>query len=187
MEEPTIQYVFLYFRYRRENNRLTSDQSRLQATYREIENQSKFLSEKIARQQVSRGLNACFSVAILCVVQSIACAVFRTADNAARQDRKGNNREKTHRRSGKQDGALTHLTLFIEMRVGFLLLLKATVCCFPATISCQRQCVAAFFRENVLHSFSRRSVPSRVFPPVCAIPRFPASMCLPRFSAIREF
>lgn len=38
-------------KYRRENNRLSSDQSRLQATYREIENQSKFLSEKIMRQQ----------------------------------------------------------------------------------------------------------------------------------------
>ena len=46
-------FGFLWFRYRRENNRLTSDQSRLQATYREIENQSKFLSEKIAKQQVS--------------------------------------------------------------------------------------------------------------------------------------
>lgn len=40
-------------KYRRENNRLTSDQSRLQATYREIENQSKFLSEKIMRQQTT--------------------------------------------------------------------------------------------------------------------------------------
>ncbi|XP_015760959.1 PREDICTED: sarcolemmal membrane-associated protein-like [Acropora digitifera] len=40
-------------KYRRENNRLTSDQSRLQATYREIENQSKFLSEKIAKQQTT--------------------------------------------------------------------------------------------------------------------------------------
>lgn len=40
-------------KYRRENSRLTSDQSRLQATYREIENQSRFLSEKIARQQTT--------------------------------------------------------------------------------------------------------------------------------------
>jgi len=40
-------------KYRRENNRLASDQTRLQATYREIENQSKFLSEKIARQQTT--------------------------------------------------------------------------------------------------------------------------------------
>ncbi|KAJ7377921.1 hypothetical protein OS493_025816 [Desmophyllum pertusum] len=40
-------------KYRRENNRLSSDQSRLQATYREIENQSKFLSEKIMRQQTT--------------------------------------------------------------------------------------------------------------------------------------
>lgn len=34
---------------------MSSDQSRLQATYREIENQSKFLSEKIMRQQVCEG------------------------------------------------------------------------------------------------------------------------------------
>ncbi|CAH3177343.1 unnamed protein product [Porites lobata] len=40
-------------KYRRENNRLTSDQTRLQATYREMENQSKILSEKIARQQTT--------------------------------------------------------------------------------------------------------------------------------------
>lgn len=37
---------------------MSTDQSRLQATYREIENQSKFLSEKIMRQQVGGGAKA---------------------------------------------------------------------------------------------------------------------------------
>ena len=72
-----IFHDFIFFRYRRENNRLTTDQSRLQATYREVENQSKFLTEKIARQQVCGSFDYCLRfAAILCLVQSIACAVF---------------------------------------------------------------------------------------------------------------
>ena len=68
--------VFPPFRYRRENNRLTSDQTRLQATYREMENQSKILSEKIARQQVCRccKTRSLFPIVVLCSV--LACVVF---------------------------------------------------------------------------------------------------------------
>lgn len=64
------------FRYRRENNRLTSDQTRLQATYREMENQSKILSEKIARQQVCRCCKTSSSFAIVVLCSVLACVVF---------------------------------------------------------------------------------------------------------------
>lgn len=105
-------YFLLSFRYRRENNRLSSDQSRLQATYREIENQSKFLSEKIMRQQVCEGSKTfqCFW-SILAIwfstgstSLSLTSVVFFVCvtDNSARQDREGDNREKAHGKSGKQ-------------------------------------------------------------------------------------
>lgn len=68
-------FSFHELRYRRENNRLTSDQSRLQATYREIENQSKFLSEKIMRQQVCGALDN-FIEGCLCFLMRLGGLVF---------------------------------------------------------------------------------------------------------------
>ena len=69
-------FCFSPFRYRRENNRLTSDQTRLQATYREMENQSKILSEKIARQQVCRCYKTRSSFAIVVLCSVLACVIF---------------------------------------------------------------------------------------------------------------
>jgi len=55
---------------------LASDQTRLQATYREIENQSKFLSEKIARQQVCMHLIKNLNATVCLLFSSIACVFF---------------------------------------------------------------------------------------------------------------
>lgn len=102
---PNLAHFLISFRYRRENNRLSSDQSRLQATYREIENQSKFLSEKIMRQQVCKGSKAGILVRLVHISYLVMCHQFSidgtslsltsvcscVTDDSARQDRKGDN------------------------------------------------------------------------------------------------
>lgn len=160
---------FIFFRYRRENNRLTTDQSRLQATYREVENQSKFLTEKIARQQVCGSFDYCLRFAILLFssVNSMCC--FCTADNAARQDRKGNNREKTHRRSGKQDGWELSLLFRGVVKIGFALLWP---CYYKQRIFRHLTCIVLLFTTVAARVFPPKCA-ARVFPPKCAVRVFP--------------
>lgn len=100
-------------------------------------------------------------------VNSMCC--FCTADNAARQDRKGNNREKTHRRSGKQDGWELSLLFRGVVKIGFALLWP---CYYKQRIFRHLTCIVLLFTTVAARVFPPKCA-ARVFPPICAVRVFP--------------